>query len=256
MNQEMAPEQIKTLEVLETLNPEFIRFQEMITTGANKINSGTLQEAYDQGHISEIELGQLALALLKKIEPKAAEADIDKLTQLGNLRFFDEKLNSTIKELRYFEENQSENEDQRETPLQFLMIIALDMNFLKVLNDNYGHHAGDQGLIALSNRLKNSVEMGDVVARVGGDEFLILLPIESAKENIQENIFQRIKAAISDLTIDIQNQAGETTPFSIRVAMGYAILDKTDTQTTAEELKERADQAMYQNKKEMNENTR
>lgn len=245
MNEELAPDPDLMESSPEIHSQEFHQFQEMIETGQGEINSRLLKEAREQNHITKEELGELALALLEKIEPRAEKAGLDGLTGLYNRGYFNEKLDTTIEELRFAQEN------RRETPIQSLMVIFLDMNLLKNLNDTYGHEAGDQGLVALANRFKETIKSTDTVARWGGDEFLILLSVESSEENIHEEIFQRIKEAISGLTIDIQNQEGETIQFPIEVTMGYSVLDKTNTQTTAEELKKQADEAMYQNKREM-----
>ena len=226
---------------------EFLRFQEMFDTGEGEINSKVLKETFERGEITRAELGELALTLLEKIEPKAEEASIDELTGLGNRRLFRESLDTAISRLR------SGETSQHGATLQSLIVVALDMNFLHDLNNTYGHQAGDRGLIALADRLKESTELDDVIARVGGDEFLIILPIANTTENIHEDTFRGIREAIGGLTIDIENQEGKTIPFSIETATGYSVLDKTDTQTTTEQLIDQADQAMYQNKKELKE---
>jgi diguanylate cyclase (GGDEF)-like protein len=54
-------------------------------------------------------------------------------------------------------------------------VILLDLDYFKNVNDTFGHNIGDHLLIAVGNRLKGLLRKGDTVARVGGDEFLVLL---------------------------------------------------------------------------------
>lgn len=225
--------------------PIFLEFRQGIESGEGEINSRILEESYEQGQISKDELGTLALSLLKKIEPRIEKASIDELTGLSNLMGFNEKLTRTFEELRFVQNN------KRKNPLQSIMVIALDMNFLKHLNDTYGHEAGNCGLITLANALKKSVKSQDVVARVGGDEFLILMPIENAEEDIHERIIERIRMMIGSLTIDVADRNGQTISLPIQTATGYAVLDKSHSETTVEELLKAADTAMYKNKQEM-----
>lgn len=230
-------------------SPTFLEFSQRIESGEGEINSQVLEQSHEQGQISKDELGTLALALLKKIEPRADKAGIDELTGLSNLMIFNEKLTKTVEELRFAQN------DKRKNPLQSIMVFALDMNSLKTLNDTYGHKVGNYGLITLANRLKKSVKDQDVVARVGGDEFLILMPIETDEEGIHEKIIERIRKMIGSLTIDMADpdpdRKGQTIPLPFQTAMGYAVLDKNNTETTAEELLKAADTAMYENKAKM-----
>ena len=110
--------------------------------------------------------------LNKKLEEKFTEleykASYDSLTNIFNRRKFEEIFTNEItRAKRYF---------------QPLSIILLDIDYFKKVNDTYGHKTGDDVLISLSNILKNSIRSLDILARWGGEEFIIIFP-NTSKEN-------------------------------------------------------------------------
>lgn len=86
----------------------------------------------------------------------------DTLTNIGNRRFFDQKLQEHITLCQRYN-----------TPFS---LMVLDIDFFKKINDRYGHDIGDNVLINFTNLIKSNLRDGDVFARVGGEEFVILLP--------------------------------------------------------------------------------
>lgn len=87
----------------------------------------------------------------------------DALTGLRNRRHFGERLNEELCRLR-------------RNPAGALSVIALDVNGFKTLNDTQGHAAGDAALVAVGRMLETLTRTEDLVCRLGGDEFSILLP--------------------------------------------------------------------------------
>ncbi len=103
-----------------------------------------------------------ALLLRQRAWDLRRQAVIDPLTRLYNRRLFDDRLEADV--------NRSERYGHP------LTVLAFDLDNLKEINDTYGHAAGDLALKVFAFRLQSATRGSDVAARVGGDEFLVLLP--------------------------------------------------------------------------------
>ena len=130
-------------------------------------------EFYNEWHVEPIRdsRGQIThyLAIQRDVsQRKQAEAQSryetfhDVLTSLPNRAFFLTQLRTCIERSQYCQN-------------YLFAVLFLDLDRFKVINDSLGHQAGDKMLVAIANRLQASVRPGDTVARVGGDEFAILL---------------------------------------------------------------------------------
>ena len=117
-------------------------------------------------------------------------------------------------------------------------MLFVDVDGLKVINDSFGHRAGDEALVQIANLLSKGVRHSDVVARIGGDEFGILL--ENSDEAAAHETAARLIEQISNCEV---LHDGEELPLS--VAIGVGMIDALDT---AEAVMERADEAMYRRK--------
>ncbi|NLB88363.1 MAG: PAS domain S-box protein [Syntrophomonadaceae bacterium] len=134
----------------------------------------------------------------------------------------------------YFEEQMKYLEQANVTPVGLIMC---DVDGLKLVNDTLGHDEGDELLRSVANVISKCFRKDDIVARVGGDEFAILLPnaerkvIEKAINRIRENVFN-------------YNQVSPRVPLSISI--GSAV--RYDLNTTLLELFQEADNNMYREK--------
>ena len=117
-------------------------------------------------------------------------------------------------------------------------MLFVDVDGLKMINDSFGHRAGDEALVQIANLLSKGVRHSDVVARIGGDEFGILL--ECSDEGSAQETAARLIDQISDC--DFMHD-GEALPLS--VAIGVGMITALDT---AEAIMDRADEAMYARK--------
>jgi diguanylate cyclase (GGDEF)-like protein len=117
-------------------------------------------------------------------------------------------------------------------------MLFVDVDGLKMINDTLGHRAGDEALIQVAALLAKGVRHSDVVARIGGDEFGILL--ESSDETNSHETAARLIQQISACEV---LHDGEALPLG--VAIGVGMIDALDT---AEAVMERADEAMYRRK--------
>ncbi|MFP3896408.1 MAG: diguanylate cyclase [Anaerolineales bacterium] len=123
---------------------------------------------------------------------------------------------------------------------QQLAIIMLDIdskNGLKVINDTYGHQAGDSLLRAVANLLRNKVRREDVVARYGGDEFIILAPHTGRSAALA--LARRLCKKIRENPFSV---AGQTV--HITVSVGVAV-SQPEKKETADEIVTRADNGLY-----------
>lgn len=152
----------------------------------------------------------------------------DPLTGLYNRRHMDNQL-----------EIQLANADARGSPL---CILTLDVDFFKPINDTHGHDVGDRVLRELARRLKEQVRTIDLCCRIGGEEFLILLP--GTELQVGFTVAERLRRTISAVPFDVGAGSG---PLAITVSIGVASYE-TSADTPQSVLK-RADDALYRAKR-------
>jgi diguanylate cyclase (GGDEF)-like protein len=113
------------------------------------------------------------------------------------------------------------------------------MDELKWINDNYGHNEGDQALVEFAKILQQSFRESDIIARIGGDEFVVLFV--STDEN-SEGLFTRLYENLKDFN----DQRSRPHPLSISV--GTAQFDP-ESPVSIDELLSKADASMYAQKR-------
>ena len=153
----------------------------------------------------------------------AREAHTDPLTGLANRSAWDELL-----------ELHSSRQARYHRPIS---VVSADLDELKKVNDREGHPAGDAMITAAAEVLKSNTRAGDVVARVGGDEFLVLLT--EADEKGAQRYLRRVRSAIRRA-----GPAGKRS--ALRMSVGAATARKEES---LGETVTRADRAMYVAKK-------
>lgn len=131
----------------------------------------------------------------------------------------------------YFEEEARRAECGRHKSVG---LILCDVDGLKLVNDTMGHAAGDNVLVTAANIVKSSFRKSDIVARIGGDEFAILIP--DVTEKALEGMINRIKDAI-----DKYNTNNKEIPISLSIGYAYS----EDSVICLKELFKKADYNMY-----------
>ncbi len=122
--------------------------------------------------------------------------------------------------------------------LRPLGVVLLDLDRFKLVNDTYGHIAGDQVLREAGKRLRESMRAYDAIGRYGGEEFLILLP--GCDEEAAVEQAERMRSVLADGPVMI----GDDVPYAMTGSFGVTSIVPEPT-TSSEQLIKKADQALY-----------
>ncbi|HYC41961.1 MAG TPA: diguanylate cyclase [Noviherbaspirillum sp.] len=171
---------------------------------------------------------QVATALERRRlnEELLRAARYDELTGLPNRRLFQDRMRSALARTRRHVER--------------IALLYVDIDDFKQINDSLGHAAGDQLLAEVAHRLQQCVREEDTVARVGGDEFVVLLEEIQEPEDAQL-VADKITATISQPV----HQDGQL--LCVQPSIGIALYP--DDGASADELLKHADMKMYESKK-------
>lgn len=142
----------------------------------------------------------------------------DELTKLYNRAYYNEKL-------EFYEKN----------PQLPLSIIIADLNGLKITNDTLGHEDGDNLIKSVAHMLKKNCRNADTIARIGGDEFVVLLP---------KTDYEELDKIVQEIKIDCNNSPKNPIPISL--AIGYAT--QIDSKENIKTIFKKAEDLMYENK--------
>ncbi len=198
----------------------------LLSVAVNKVGSGYLEESIDIRRNDEI--GDLA----KSFQAMQNRLHTDHLTGLPNRYAFEQCLNAKIQQ---YYQNRAESKS--------FGILFIDINDFKLINDKFGHDAGDQALIEYALRLKTNIRQNDLVCRYAGDEFVILLNNVLSREDlvpIRQYIEETLSAPLKSFDSSILKLGG---------AIGEAYFP--DDAENGNELLIAADRNMYRHKAEI-----
>jgi diguanylate cyclase (GGDEF)-like protein len=150
---------------------------------------------------------------------------MDDITGLNNRRGFVMLANQQLKIAERFKHH--------------VVLIYIDLDKMKLINDEHGHKEGDRALVDTANILRSSFRTSDIIARLGGDEF-VGLALETG-DTTSEVILSRLQEHLN--THNIQ----ETRPYKLSLSFGAAKYDP-ENPCSLDELLERGDKMMYEHK--------
>lgn len=215
----------------------------LIDPGANPYVGRLASEILDAFSARDAEYDSDRLSLLERILSFAANAEqelaaqrkriaelealikADELTGLSNRRGLEEEMTRLISSARRYDEQG--------------VVCYLDIDDFKQVNDRWGHQAGDQVLRNVADTLVKNTRANDIVARVGGDEFIVVLTRASIADGLEKA--RAMQQQLDESTVDIP---GGDIPVKVSVGVqGY------DGDTEVSALLNNADHAMYVNKR-------
>lgn len=175
----------------------------------------------------EAELYPLEAVLLRE---SLQERSLDSLTKLKTREIFKSELERSVKMIR------GETKERREgfEPMGKVSVLFIDLDHFKNVNDTLGHAAGDEVLKKVTGLMQNSTREGDLLARYGGDEFVVLLPNTDAEHAAVAA--EKLRASL--------NTDDQLKHLGITASLGVASMDIMNA-TDAETLVKRADEAAY-----------
>lgn len=171
----------------------------------------------------------LAFAMMRKARTASLQAAAlrDPLTGLGNRALFSEQFHTLAEQSRRASE--------------ILGLVFMDVDGLKPVNDNFGHAAGDSVLQMVTERILENTRSGDVIARIGGDEFAALLPRVDGREGIAR-VVEGISSAIASNPFVVGSN-------NLQVGLSCGVALFPEDGDGLEQLMHVADERMYAVKK-------
>ncbi len=168
--------------------------------------------------------------LQQSLEREQLLARTDDLTDLYNRRYFFKHAAREFRDALHYKRP--------------LSIIMFDVDGFKRINDSFGHLAGDKALALVAQVTAAQVRAIDVLARYGGDEFVLLLPQADAQQALL--IAERIRSSVA-ATIHV---GANQSPFTVTLSIGIAELQRSPVDEDIERVIQRADEALYAAKAE------
>ncbi len=154
----------------------------------------------------------------------------DKIKQIEHMSFHDDL--TGLFNRRFYEAELERIDTTRNLPISLIMG---DVNGLKLINDSFGHKVGDQLLVKATNAIKQGCRNDDLIARIGGDEFIVLMP--NTNEEEAANVIQRIHTHSELEKIN-----------GLDISISFGSCTKTEFNQNIQELFELAENKMYKQK--------
>ncbi|UYO00400.1 MAG: PleD family two-component system response regulator [Devosia sp.] len=177
---------------------------------------------------TQIRRHRYALELRESVNNTMALAVTDELTGLYNRRYFERHLHVMLGKA---------HEQGRD-----LAVMILDIDHFKAVNDGHGHDAGDAVLREFAARVKRNIRGVDLACRMGGEEFVVLMPDTDSAQ--AEAVAERVRQSIAERAFEVSGGR----PLSVTVSIGASRIETPAD--TAEMLIKRADVALYRAKHE------
>lgn len=155
---------------------------------------------------------------------------VEDVTYLNCYGYRDKQTNLYNKE--FFEEELVRLDSKRQLPIS---IIMGDLNGLKLINDAFGHAMGDKALIKVAEILKKSFREEDIISRIGGDEFVILLPKTTHK--VAQSIIDKMQEDSLNNSLDF-----------VKISTSFGLATKESVDEEISQTFRRAEERMYYNK--------
>jgi len=188
------------------------------------------EQLLDDGH----------LVLTSQEITRQKQTEFKLLETMGKLEYLASRDSLTsLLNRRYFLEILSQEYERSQRDKNSLTLLALDIDHFKAVNDTYGHNGGDVVLKLFSARLLTHLRNYDTAARIGGEEFAVLLP--NTTEDQGKRIAERIRMGIENIVVP-----GFDQDFSITTSIGG--VSTQDYIGSPEQLMAEADKALYQSK--------
>lgn len=201
----------------------------LTTNGSESKTIITTKTRYTDGNGTHFLIGVISdITERKLLEQQLREkANTDYLTNLNTRRHFMDLAELELNRLARYD-----------SPLSFMV---LDIDFFKRINDVYGHQSGDIVIMQFAEVCQSILRSADIMGRVGGEEFAVMLPetsIDQAKE-----VAERLREAVENMRLVLEDHA-----LPIKVTVSIGLVSFTSKDKTLEGLLKLADQALYQAK--------
>jgi diguanylate cyclase (GGDEF)-like protein/putative nucleotidyltransferase with HDIG domain len=162
-----------------------------------------------------------------KVPALERKTEIDSKTGLFNAKYFSKVLKKELERANSFDRP--------------LTVVLADLDLLRNVNNSYGHLAGDEVLISVANILKNSLREFDIIARFGGEEFIILMPETTQDEAF--DVIEDIRTSIDNTKFAIQTRINP-----IKVTVSFGVAGRMGMNESPNEIIHNADSALYHSK--------